>query len=490
MITTLTLFALVLVTGGLVVWPVIQGVRRPWALDVPSGEEEALRQEQTAALEALRDLALDFRLGNLAEEDYRALAGPLQQRARRTLAFQAARQAAPTPATPVSPASLDEALEAEILALRRAPERRSKPEANGAVRFCPTCGTRVSSSFRFCAACGTLLPIQNEQEVAEPARDTSAALTVASAPSEQLSLPRPADPTPEAVTNTDTQTGSRRWLWWVGALVAAVWVVGIVWFYTSSRADQETQIPVADLPGVAIRHISSVGGQYFAGEGNGLHLSEDGRSWSNSSFTAPVRTVVGLGTAGQLLLVSDGQGLWRSQDNGQTWLPHTTTPAELALVAAAGHPALPGFLIGADTRRLYISEDSGRNWRPMAGDLPGAVRALALGRGVIFAGTSRGVFRSEDGGLSWINMNGSANGAIASTDVQALVYDDANGIVYAGTAAGLSFMNMSSFGGWGERRLRAQVTALALEPDNPGVLWVGAVDGRIFRSPDRGVSWR
>lgn len=487
MITTLTLFALVLVTGGLVVWPVIQGARRPWALDVPSGEEEALRQEQAAALEALRDLAMDFRLGNLAEEDYRALAGPLQQRARRTLAFQAARQI-----TPVNASSLDNTLEAEILVLRRAPERRSKPEANGAVRFCPACGTSVSPNFRFCAACGNPLPAQPEtkaiaSQIALPL--TAPAAPLAPMQPEAEEDPAPAPPAP-VQAQEESQPTSRRWLWWVGALVAAVWVVGIVWFYTSSRADQETQIPVADLPGVALRHISSVGGQYFAGEGNGLHLSEDGRSWSDSSFTAPVRTVVSLDAASQLLLVSEGQGLWRSNDNGQTWLPQTTTPADLALVAAAGHSALPGFLIGADARRLYISEDGGRNWRPMAGELPGSVRALALGRGVIFAGTSRGVFRSEDGGLSWISMNGSANGAIASTDVQALVYDDANGIVYAGTAAGLSFMNMSSFGGWGERRLRAQVTALALEPDNPGVLWVGAVDGRIFRSPDRGVSWR
>ena len=38
--------------------------------------------------------------------------------------------------------------------------------------------------------------------------------------------------------------------------------------------------------------------------------------------------------------------------------------------------------------------------------------------------------------------------------------------------------------------LPGAVRALALEPDNPAVLWVGAADGRIFRSPDRGVSWR
>jgi len=87
-------------------------------------------------------------------------------------------------------------------------------------------------------------------------------------------------------------------------------------------------------------------------------------------------------------------------------------------------------------------------------------------------------------------MNGTANGAIISTDVRALAYDEANGIIFAGTPAGVSFMKMDSFGGWGQRTLQASVLALALDPDNSAVLWAGTSDGRIFRSPDRGVSWR
>ena len=117
---TLLLLLAMAVTGG-VVWPLIQGVRRPWALNVPSGEEEALRQEQVAALGALRDLALDFKLGNLAAEDYRALAAPLQQRARRTLELQATRPATHSAAAFLpNAADLAAQLEAEILSLRYA----------------------------------------------------------------------------------------------------------------------------------------------------------------------------------------------------------------------------------------------------------------------------------------------------------------------------------------------------------------------------------
>jgi len=172
MITIALLFLLTILIASAVVWPVIQGVRRPWMLDVPSGDEEALRQEQVAALGVLRDLALDFKLGNLAVEDYRALAAPLQQRARRTLELQATRPATHSAAAFVpNAADLDAQLEAEILSLRHA-VRPGKVGAGVAVatagngerssaRFCPACGASVSAFFRFCAACGSQLPAQS-----------------------------------------------------------------------------------------------------------------------------------------------------------------------------------------------------------------------------------------------------------------------------------------------------------------------------------------
>lgn len=56
--------------------------------------------------------------------------------------------------------------------------------------------------------------------------------------------------------------------------------------------------------------------------------------------------------------------------------------------------------------------------------------------------------------------------------------------------AGLAFNNIGSFGAWGRRSLRADVTAVALSGANYEILWVGTADGRLLRSPDRGVNWR
>ncbi|MCB0184596.1 MAG: hypothetical protein KDE31_10030, partial [Caldilineaceae bacterium] len=113
----MTFLALLLVTGlamYVIVQPLWQYIRQPWAFRTPDGEEEQVRQEQLSALEALRDLAMDYRLGQLSTTDYRALAAPLQQQARRTIQQQIKQNAVQE-----ADYALDAALEAEILALRR-----------------------------------------------------------------------------------------------------------------------------------------------------------------------------------------------------------------------------------------------------------------------------------------------------------------------------------------------------------------------------------
>lgn len=499
MITVALLFLFTISITSAVLWPVIQGVRRPWLLDVPSGDEEALRQEQVSALDALRDLALDFRLGNLTPEDYRALAAPLQQRARRTLELQAT-HAAPhsSAASAASAGDLDAQLEAEILSLRHAtgPGKRRTvvidPDGESSrVRFCPSCGASVASTFRFCAACGHELPtLTGSVPAAHPNGGQPSQSTANGKSSVQHTPPAPAaTPAPSAQSEQPSRSSSRRWLWWVAALVGIAWVVGIVGFYLNSRASQENQTPLASLPNVAVQSLAVADGNLFVGAADGLRISENGEVWNTPSFGEAVQTLVALGGTEMLLLTADTHQIWRSADGGATWQQQDLPPG-INLLALAGLPSGGKLLIGADEQMLYASEDGGQNWWQPGGSLPGQVRALALGQGAIFAGTSRGVFRSEDGGASWITMNGSANGAIASTDVRTLAYDDANGIVFAGTPFGLSFMNMDSFGGWGQRSLDVSVAALALDPGNPAVLWVGTEDGRIFRSPDRGVSWR
>ena len=80
------------VAAGAVVLVALPFLREPVAgddrLDAPGEAEErrlALIEERDRALGALKELEFDHRTGKLADDDYRALVGPLRREAARTL---------------------------------------------------------------------------------------------------------------------------------------------------------------------------------------------------------------------------------------------------------------------------------------------------------------------------------------------------------------------------------------------------------------------
>ena len=541
MITWFVLLFVLSATLGYVCLPLWQEARRPWLLHTPMGEEEALRQEQMAALDALRDLVLDVKLGNLAEPDYQALAAPLQQRTRRTLEIQAQlRQAAPAALAPIGfranrakqvDDTLDVWLESEIAAARHVGLKNGAADGTppdtamtvGSVHFCPQCGQPVSAQFRFCAGCGAKLPggdgvdhapvsVPEQTTPASPKRDLQP-VTQPESPSPAIrdvtNLETLADPQRKAHHTAETVEVSsppmpavsqaqpsrianrkvRPWLWRGGLIVAALWIVAVVWLYLSSRAGQTNQIPVATLNGVSIRSLAVGGDQVVMGETKGIRISLDGQKWISLPVAGDIRGIARLDSAGRNWLAAGPAGLWRSTDDGNGWQPVITTPTDLGLVTIASVPGQPGLVWGASSAALYVSQDSGGSWTQIESLLPGTPRVLAAGSTDLFLGTSRGVFRSTDGGHNWDSFSGSVNGAIASLDIQALAFDEPNGLLYAGTPAGLSFQKLSSPGSWGQRSLRGDVTALALDGANNEVLWVGTTAGLLFRSRDRGVTW-
>jgi hypothetical protein len=136
-ITGVGLF-LVVVSAIYIAWPLL-------SQDAPTGGVDALpeatvfEKQKEAALEAIRELDFDLRVGKLSEEDHASLRADLEKRA---LAAMSA---------------LDDTQEGEstIHAVAGGGSTASTADGGG---FCPSCGNRFKRDEHFCVSCGKKFP--------------------------------------------------------------------------------------------------------------------------------------------------------------------------------------------------------------------------------------------------------------------------------------------------------------------------------------------
>lgn len=155
---------------------------------------------------------------------------------------------------------------------------------------------------------------------------------------------------------------------------------------------------------------------YLATEGAGIWRSEDGGETAvrvNEGFAS--RRVAGIASADGILFVNlnqDGEygGLFSSPDGGLTWVqvPPAKAPDEGHITMLAACPSRKDFLLAGNGARLLRSPDGGKVWQPVplaAGPSPRlqavACAGAAPGREQLLVGTDQGLWRSGDYGASW-----------------------------------------------------------------------------------------
>jgi hypothetical protein len=150
-----------------VVLPFVRGESGENADDAESRLEELLERKDVI-YGALKELDFDRAAGKLSDPDFRRLEAQYRERAIGVLREIDALVETGDPEADLSEAGLSEALEREILALRKAvrvedpspevpetaPDARDDPPEP---RFCRDCGAPVSSTDKFCSSCGTPL---------------------------------------------------------------------------------------------------------------------------------------------------------------------------------------------------------------------------------------------------------------------------------------------------------------------------------------------
>ncbi|HUR29907.1 MAG TPA: hypothetical protein VMZ69_00675 [Saprospiraceae bacterium] len=126
-------------------------------------------------------------------------------------------------------------------------------------------------------------------------------------------------------------------------------------------------------------------------------------------------------TGGTLFCGTNSQGVYRSSDNGNTWVA-STIGLELKWIDCFANDNTYIYA-GVFGSGVYRSSDNGFTWQPAnTGIQTEAVFCLLNAGGYLWAGTvGNGVFRSSDQGTTWINANG---GALGSSFITAMFFHE------------------------------------------------------------------
>ncbi len=255
------------------------------------------------------------------------------------------------------------------------------------------------------------------------------------------------------------------------------------------------------LQGQTVRELRVVGGVglsagvVYARTETGLWRSTDGgRSWAEAHVGLPVGTwgqpviehwAVAAGSPYALYVVATVEGerrLFFSTNGGGRWARVLTADAlpgpVLAMTATSDDR-----LYLATPARLYRSTDGGRTWQA-GGFWPAKAHPwrMAVGAGGVLYAAAReaGLWASRDEGESWQ--------ALLAADVAA--WDHAGDRHYVAGKHG-AFRSDDAGRTWRALPLAAaQVTAFAVNPATPLVVYAMLAQGKALVSEDAGETWR
>jgi len=291
---------------------------------------------------------------------------------------------------------------------------------------------------------------------------------------------------------------------WVGLLVISLFSV----VSTSQAASSptfywhptSTGLPSsADVEALAINPVTP--STLYAGTfGGGLYRSTDnGQTWvtTTTGITLPISVQGALAVSpfsSMMLYVGDyfGGGLYRSVDSGDHWAQ--VLPG-LSVRAVAFSPLSPTVaLVGDRAQGLYRSQDSGDTWSPitastgLTGTGINVISFAPTAPYTAYVGAGQMVFASRNGGMTW-HFKGTLPSAIQAFAVsrnapRKLLAGTYSHGVYTSTNDGLTWTAANvglPAGAW--------VTSLAFDPISTTVVYAGTWDGEVYRSEDNGATW-
>ncbi len=212
---------------------------------------------------------------------------------------------------------------------------------------------------------------------------------------------------------------------------------------------------------------------------------------TNGPYGGSIRALA-VNSNGVVFAGTVGAGIFRSSDDGETWIVFNNILSNKTITALAINSSGDIFA-GVEYEGVYRSADDGESWVAVNnGDLyHETVTVFAMNsEGHIFAGTEDGILYTTDNGGYWATLNDSlANTRIIDIDI------NSDGYIFALTEYRILVRSIDAGKTWTKVKIddsvpEKWVTSLAINAD--GDVFASTyyyLTGDIFQSKDNGNTW-
>ncbi len=250
-------------------------------------------------------------------------------------------------------------------------------------------------------------------------------------------------------------------------------------------SDNGTHWTSAGLTNMSVKSLVLNGSTLLAGTWGGFFMSTDnGHNWvqhDNGLTNTYVNCLLYFGT--DLLIGTDGGGIFRSTDDGSTWngantgIPGISNALSFAVINNNVFVTVPY------NSGVYVSANNGTNWNAVNTVANQTfITSIATSGTNLYVGTDNaGTFLSTDNGNNW-----SAFGSgLPADSIITYLFVEGNSL-FANTINGSVYSFTLNNIGWAQVLNNTSVNSIATIGNN---IFAGVVGGGIFRSTDNGETW-
>ncbi len=248
----------------------------------------------------------------------------------------------------------------------------------------------------------------------------------------------------------------------------------------------------AGMPDSIVLSLLTHNGKVYAGLGNyGVFVSTDnGRTWNEAAMDQDILSISSMVAHGTDLYLTTSLGRpARSTDDGATWTSIDASLPPYSPIWNQGTTATIGWsgnaLLLGRSDGIYRTTDNGATWVAASGmpDMLHFVNAFAPVTGGILAATSIGVMRSEEGGAIWEN----ANAGLFATYVDAFA---ANGdTLFTGAYRSGIYASDDHGVTWSLRNSGVPSVMIEALSVAAGSVFAGMSGAGVYSSADNGRRW-